>query len=127
MAVGGQTGQPYPSNTRIHRSLSGVFAEAAAFLAATPISLQIPIAGDNLTRIYFKASQAGTLKFEFVRPYPSDAVYDTKAIPDAPTVLDVEDTHDVVVKGESRLLLTFTPGATPGTITYADISHNEGN
>ncbi len=127
MAVGGRTGQPYPSNTRIHRSLSGAFKEGATFLAATDISLDIPIAGDNLTRIYFKADQAGTLKFAFVRPYPSDAVYDTVALADAATTLDVESIHDIVVRGESRLKLTFTPGATPGAITYANVSHNEGN
>ncbi len=118
-------GQQYPSNARIHRKIPGEFAEAAAFTAPTPITAEIPIAGDNYTRIYFKASKAGTLKFEFVRPYPSSAVYDGSAVADVVTVADTEKMVDVAVKGESRLKITFTPDV-DGAVTYGDVCHTWG-
>lgn len=127
MAGGG--GTPYPSNERLHRRLPAPFKEGGTITIATAISLTEPIAGDNYTRFYWKASKAGTLKFEFVRPYKSpeatEDVYDTKAVPDVTTVADTEKVVTVPVEGESRLKITFTPDAT-GTITYADISHNWG-
>ncbi len=125
MAIGGRKGQVYPSNTRIHRKLPAPFEEGATITAATPITILVPIAGDNYTRFYFKASKAGTLKFEFVRPYPESAVYDTKAVVDVTTLADTEKLVDIPVEGESQLKITFTPADT-GTITYADICHNWG-
>lgn len=125
MAVGGKKGQPFPSNKRIHRKLSGAFAELAAVTFGTPITIEIPIAGDNYTRLYFKATKAGTLKFEFMRPHPETAVYDTKPVPDVTTVADIEKVVTVPVEGEGKLKITFTIDVT-GAISYADVSHNWG-
>ena len=126
--VGGRTGQHAPVNSRIHRKLppKKSFAEGATLTIAVPITEIIAIAGDNYTRIYFKADVAGTLVFEFMRPYPeASAVYDTKPVPDVAIVASTEKVVDVPVEGESRLLVTFTPDAT-GLMIYADESHNWG-
>ena len=125
MAVGGRKGQVYPSNTRIHRTLPAPFDKDGTITIATPITILVPIAGDNYTRIYFKASKAGTLKFQFVRPFPESAVYDTKAVVDVTTVADIEKLVDIPVEGESQIKITFTPDAT-GTISYCDVCHNWG-
>ena len=125
MTVGGKKGQPYPSNTRIHRKLSGSFAELAAVTFGTPVSIIIPIAGDNYTRLYFKATKAGTLKFEFERPHPEIGVYDSKPVPDVVTVADIEKVVTVPIEGEAKLKVTFTIDVT-GVITYADVAHNWG-
>ena len=123
--VGGRKGQVYPSNSRIHRKLPAPFDEAGVITAATPIIILIPIAGDSYSRLYFKASKAGTLEFEFVRPFPETTVYDTKAVVNVVTVADIEKVVTIPVEGESQLQITFTPDDT-GTITYADICHNWG-
>ena len=126
--VGGRKGQHYPSNSRIHRKFppKGPFAEGATVTIASPITEEIAIAGDNYTRIYFKADVAGTLEFEFLRPYPDKtAVYDTKAVPDVATLANTEKLVDIPVEGESRLLVTFTADAT-GLMVYADVAHNWG-
>lgn len=125
MAVGGEKGQPFPSNKRIHRKLSGDFAELAAVTFGTPITIMVPIAGDNYTRLYFKATKAGTLKFEFMRPHPETDVYDTKPVPDVATVADTEKVVTVPIEGEGKLKITFTIDVT-GAITYADVTHNWG-
>lgn len=126
MAVGGRKGAVYPSKYRIHRTLPSPFDDGATITIATPISITIPIAGDTYCRFYWKASKAGTLKFEYARPYPNEStVYATKPVVDVVTVADTEKLVTIPVEGESQLKITFTPDAT-GVITHADICHNWG-
>lgn len=108
---------------RYHKSLGGVFADGAAFLAATDISIVVPVAGEARWRVRFKASQAGTLKAAYLRTDGTTA-YTTGNPADVTIAANVENKiEDATVYGESLLKITFTPGATPGTVTYADISH----
>lgn len=119
-----KAGRPFPSNTRVHRALTGDFADGAVITIAVPIVTQVAVAGDTSVRLYWKATKVGTLEFKFLRPNRVDP-YDLEAASDEVTVADAETVVDIACQGESVLEITFTPAAT-GVITYADVAHGDG-
>ena len=105
------------------RRAAHVLWEGNVLVNGVAITVYIPLSGAQIARVRFKASCAGVLKAEFVRPTGVRTVY-ALLQPDPVTVvaatevvLDIDTTF-----GEAEALVTFTPGDA-GTVTYADVGY----
>lgn len=120
-------GVPHPNRWGLHRSMggpqdTGAFADGAAVANGVPISIIVTLAGCIAWRHRFKASVAGTLSYEYLRPDRAGTVYTANNPANVAVVANTETKQEVTQHlGESRVKITFTPGGN-GTITYSDFS-----
>lgn len=128
-----RAGTPSPQNWIIHETISRASSkdipnvaslyEGAACVNGVPMSALLKCAGASRARARFKASAAGTLKLEFVRP-PVDNFTVTPYAAGNPTpVAIVANTENLLstpdVAGEASCLVTFTPTGA-GVVTLFD-------
>ena len=96
----------------------------------------VQIAYARYVTFRFKATVAGSLQLDYIRPVATGPILDSPAMPLASyqkytspaspaavvTVANVESSLQVTTSGEFWCLLTFTPSAGPGVVTYCDVS-----
>lgn len=114
---------PYTRPNPAQRRAAHVLWEGNALANGVPITAYIPLSGAQNARVRFKASCAGTLKAEYVRPTAARAVY-AAGQPATVAVLAATETGiDVDASfGDAEALITFTPGD-DGTVTYCDVGY----
>jgi len=117
-----QYSRPNPAQRRA----AHVLWEGDALASGVPITAYLPLSGAQNVRVRFKASVAGTLKAEYVRPLGARTVYAVSQ-PDAATIVAAtEAVLDIDASlGEAEALLTFTPSDT-GTVTFCDVGYGYG-
>lgn len=94
--------------------------DSIALTNGVPYICSVPSGGVVRIRARIKATVAGTLSAAFLRPDGSTA-YEQNNPADVAVTGGTETLMDISHYGESRLQLTFLPGAN-GTLNYLDVS-----
>lgn len=111
---------PHPGRINVlHRRLGGNMGPGVACANGVDVVQRVTIAGSPGGSVRFKATAAGSLKFEF---QSSDGVdtYGTGNPVAVPVVANTETKLDFTARGEAYAIITFTPSAN-GTFTFVDL------
>lgn len=128
-----RAGTPSPQNWIIHERLVNAESkkipnvaslyEGATCANGVALSALVKCAGASRGRVRFKASAAGSLKLEFVRPPANNFAVDVYAAGNPAAVAIVANTENLLstpdIYGEASCLITFTPTGA-GTVTFVD-------
>lgn len=131
----GRLPYPNPNLLPVHRVLGGGLAASAAIANGVAVGEIVNIAYGRFLTVRFKATQPGSLQLDYIRPLATEPILDSPAMPLASyqkytvpaspaavaIVSNVENVLQATTNGEFWCLLTFTPSAGPGTITYCDV------
>lgn len=108
-----------------HLEVQQELAIGAVLANGTPVTATVSLVEASDWAFYFKATAAGTLVFEYLRP-DLTTVYDTNAIADVAVSANTEvlchpdlSTAAEIPRGQGALKITFTPSGA-GVVTTAD-------
>ena len=119
----------------VHRALGGALGVGATLVNATAAGEIVCIAYARYLTVRFKATAAGSLQLDYIRPYATEPILDSPAmplasyqkytVPASPGAVAVSANTEAVLQattnGEFFCLLTYTPSA-GGAMTYCDVS-----